>query len=327
MAGKMSDKAVQEPSRVIILTPVYNEESSLPAYEEAVRNVLLDDDRCDFRVIFIDDGSRDSSWDIIQEICTRDSRFEGIRLSRNFGSHIALTAGFDIAKGDAFVVLACDLQDPPETVLEFVELWKQGFQIVWGMRRTRQDGFWRNLTSNIFSAFAKKFVMPKESLFTTGSFFLADRTVIDNYRKLREYNRVTFALIAWTGFRQARVEYDRKQRMAGKSGWNFMHMLKALYDVFIGFSPVPIQIVSAAGGVTFLLALCLSAYLFFNWLVGTPAPGWTSIMLLMSVFFAIQFLLMGILGQYLYRIFLEVVGRPLYFVSDSTVSDTPEKPC
>lgn len=304
--------------RVTILTPVFNEETGLVDYEREVRTVLLDNPEFTFDVLFIDDGSSDRSWDVIQDICSRNRRFQGIRLSRNYGAHVALSAGFAHANSDAVATLACDLQDPPEIVLEFAQRWRQGAQIVWGHRRSRQDGWWRSVSSRVFEGLIRRFAMPKDSRFTVGSFLLVDSRVADCFRRFHEHNRVTFALVAWTGFAQATVEYDRRQRRAGVSGWTWRRMMKTMYDTFIGFSFLPIRLMTLVGVVLSLLTIPTAAYLIITYLTGRPLPGWTSVMLALTLFFGIQFLLMGIVGEYLYRIYAEVVRRPLYFVSDRT---------
>jgi len=250
--------------RVVILTPVYNEEDTLPRFAEAVNNLLLSRRDYDFHVQFIDDGSKDKSWTIIREICETNSRFQGIRLSRNFGSHIALSAGFSSVHGDAIAILACDLQDPPEVILGFLEKWQSGVQIVWGHRRTRRDPYWKILLSKIFFKLMQWFAMPHESKFDTGSFLLVDRKVAECFCQFHEQNRITFALVAWTGFDQEIVEYDRKERIAGKSSWNFNRMIKTMYDAFIGFSFLPIRIMKLLGVGVFLLLIPYSGYLIFS---------------------------------------------------------------
>ncbi len=307
---------------VTIITPVYNEQESLPLYEKAVREVLLSRTDYKFRVLFIDDGSSDESWKEIEGICRRDPAFRGVRLSRNYGSHIALSAGFAHAGGDAVAVLACDLQDPPEVIIEFLGRWRSGAHIVWGRRRERRDEKWRVLASALFHRLLKRFAMPRGSKFQTGSFFLADGKVAECFRQFGEQNRITFALVAWTGFEQAVVDYSRAGRVAGRSGWTFFKMIKAMYDAFIGFSLLPVRLMTAIGALSFLLTLLLSAYVITAKIAERPVPGWTGIMLTLSVFFGIQFLLMGISGEYLYRIYAEVVRRPLYFVSETT--DSPD---
>jgi dolichol-phosphate mannosyltransferase len=304
--------------RVLVLTPVFNEEAMLPLYEKAVSEVLLSHPDYDFEILFIDDGSKDRSWELIRGISARDPRFRGIRLSRNYGSHVALSAGFAQADADGVATLACDLQDPPQVILEFIEQWRRGVHIVWGERRTRQDSFWRVCMSNLFRMLLRNFAMPRGSKFTTGSFFLVDRRVVEAIGQFEEHRRIIFALVAWTGFEQAVVLYDRKQRVAGKSGWTFRSMVRTMYDAFLGFSHLPIRLMTLVSVIAFLITFGLSVYLLYCWATRSPVPGWTSIMLGMAFFFGVQFLLMGVMGEYLHRIYLEVVKRPLYFVSDRT---------
>src|SRR5262249_40487268 len=159
---------------ITIITPVFNEAENLLPYEQAVREQLMSHPDFDFRVLFVEDGSGDRSWEIICQISQRDQRFQGLRLSRNFGSHIALSAGLHHATGDAVAILACDLQDPPEVVLEFAQKWQRGAHIVWGKRRSRADPAWRVATSRFFEWLTRRYAMPKGSQFTTGSFFLMD---------------------------------------------------------------------------------------------------------------------------------------------------------
>ncbi|MGH9349525.1 MAG: glycosyltransferase family 2 protein [Vicinamibacterales bacterium] len=307
--------------RVSVITPVFNEEAGLPDYERAVRSVLLDNDEFAFDVLLVDDGSRDGSWAAIEAMCARDPRFYGLRLSRNYGAHVALSAGFAHARGDAVATLASDLQDPPETVLEFARRWRAGAQIVWGHRKTREDSAWRVTTSRLFERLIRRFAMPRESKFTVGSFLLVDHRVAECFRQFQEHNRVTFALVAWTGFKQEIVEYHRRERRVGTSGWTYRRMVKTMYDTFIGFSFLPIRLMTLAGVLLSLLTLPFAVYLVVVYLTGRPLPGWTSVMLALTLFFGIQFLLMGVVGEYLYRIYAEVVRRPLYFVSDTTADE------
>jgi dolichol-phosphate mannosyltransferase len=311
--------------RVTVITPVFNEQDSLPLYVEAVRRVLLARSDVEFDVLFVDDGSTDTSWELIQRICAADRRFRGLRLSRNFGAHIALCAGFDVAQADAVAILACDLQDPPEAVLEFVAHWKAGADIVWGHRRQRDDVLWRRLVSRLFAAAIRRYAMPRGSRFTTGSFLLADRKVVEAVQRMREHSRITFALVAWTGFRQEIVQYDRQRRRAGKSGWTFWRMVLAMYDAFVGFSVLPIRLTTALGIAISLLNVPLAIFLVANWWMGNPLPGYTPVMLVLTVFFGIQFLLMGLIGEYLYRIYLEAMQRPLYIVADRCGAGEPHE--
>jgi dolichol-phosphate mannosyltransferase len=309
---------------VLILTPVYNETAGLAAYEAAVTKTLLSRTDCSVRVLFIEDGSSDESWKQICEIATRDPRFRGIRLSRNYGSHIALSAGFaNIGDADAVATLACDLQDPPDIVSRFIDTWKGGVDIVWGRRITRDESFAKVWTSRLFESLIRKHAMPRGSRFTTGSFLLVDRKVAECFAQFQEHNRVTFALVAWTGFSEAVVEYHRQRRRSGVSGWTYGQMVKTMYDTFIGFSLMPIRLMTIAGALVSLLTIPIVGYILYHRLAGHPILGWTSVMVALTVFFGLQFLMMGIVGEYLYRIYAEVVKRPLYFVSATTEAHAP----
>jgi len=304
--------------RVTIVTPVFNEEASLEAFQLEVSRSLFESTDAYYEVLFIDDGSADGSWRMIEKFCEASERFSGLRLSRNFGSHAAISAGIDHADGDAVATLACDLQDPPETVREFVAKWQAGAQIVWGCRRSRADPPWRRWMSGLFFRMVRRYAMPNGSKFATGSFLLIDRKVTDCFRQFREHNRVTFALVAWTGFRQERVFYDRRPRVAGKSGWSFGRMTKAMYDTFMGFSNLVPRLFTVIGGSVFLLSIPFSMYLVFNAIFFRPLPGWTGIMVALSAFFGLAFLMLGVMTEYLHRIYDEVTDRPLYFVAEKS---------
>ena len=305
--------------KVLILTPVYNEAAGLDAYEETVRKALLARADCEVRVLLVEDGSSDDSWAKIRALAARDGRFRGIRLSRNYGSHIELSAGFaNLGDADAVATLACDLQDPPEVVSRFIDAWQNGADIVWGRRISRAESAFRVWTSKLFEALIRKFAMPAGSRFTTGSFLLVDRRVADCFARFQEHNRVTFALVAWTGFAEAVVDYHREPRRSGTSGWTYGRMVKTMYDTFIGFSVLPIRLITIAGMLVSLLSVPMAAYLLGRKLVGRPLLGWTSVMLGLTLFSGLQFLMMGVMGEYLYRIYAEVVRRPLYFISSTT---------
>lgn len=312
--------------RLAIVTPVFNESACLPAYVATVRSLLLDREDVDARVIFVDDGSTDDSWSIIEGVCAADGRFSAIRLSRNWGSHIAITAGIDACEdADAVCTLACDLQDPPETILAFLDEWRNGAQVVWGKRKTRQDKKWKIVASTIFTNLLKRSGLPRDSQFCTGSFLLMDKQVASAFRQFGERNRITFALAAWTGFRQGTVEYDRSARMAGTSGWSVSRMFKAMYDAFVGFSPLPIRLITALGLTFFLVDVAACIWLVVSWFLGNPLQGWTSIVVLQLFLFGILFFILGIMGEYLSRIYTEVAARPLYLVQQKLNTDKRQK--
>ncbi len=307
--------------RLTILTPVYNEVESFPLYVAAVTSIILDRKDVAATVLFVDDGSNDGSWEMIAKLCDDDPRFRGIRLSRNVGAHTATLAGMSNIgpDEDAVVIMGCDLQDPPETTLELLERWREGADVVWAERRTRGDPLWRRVGSSTFHALLRR-SMPRGSLVTAGGFFLIDRIVVKAVREMKEQNRVNFALVAWTGFEQERVLYDRPKRVAGKPGWTLGKMLKTTYDAFVGFSTLPLRVMRLAALVAALVAGGLSIFLVVDATIGNRVPGWTSTVLVPSVFFAIQFALTAIIGEYLYRIYAEVVDRPSFFVSAETAS-------
>jgi len=308
----------QQRTSLTIVTPVFNESAGLPAYREAVDRTLFSRSDLDVSILFVDDGSTDASWQLIEQFARDDRRMSGLRLSRNFGAHAALAAGIERAGGAAVATLACDLQDPPETILEFVEQWRTGADIVWGIRRSRGEAAWRIMASGLFFRLIRRYAMPPDSQFTTGSFLLMDRRVVECYRQFNEHSRVTFALVAWTGFDQARVSYDRTSRKTGASGWSFLRMMRTMYDTFIAFSDLPARLITFLGLGVWFTTLLFSVYLIISWLAHAVLPGWTGIMLALMVFFGLLFLILGVFGQYLHRIYAESTRRPIYFVAKET---------
>lgn len=306
--------------RVIIVTPVFNEEASLEAFHTEVSRCLLGNEDVHFKILFVDDGSTDQSWEIIERFCAESRRFRGVRLSRNLGAHMAVSAGIDQADGDAVATLGCDLQDPPETILAFVEKWRAGAQVVWGRRRTRPENRSHIWAVNLFTWLIRTQAMPKGSKFSTGGFFLIDRRVAECFRQFREHNRITFALVAWTGFKQDVVFYDRRPRQAGTTSWNFGRMIKAMYDTLIGFSDLLPRVISYLGLAIFLMNIPIILYLAANYIFSRPIPGWTGLMVALSFFFGVVCLMLGVMSEYLHRIYIESTNRPLYFIAQDTGS-------
>jgi polyisoprenyl-phosphate glycosyltransferase len=311
----------QRRPRVLILTPVYNEEQSLLSYKKAIDEVLFPHTGYDFEVLLIDDGSVDRSWNIIREYSAADSRFRGIRLSRNFGSHTAISAGFDRADADAVAVLPCDLQDPPELILEFLEKWESGAKIVWGRRKSSELGF----VTRTFYGLMHRYASPKGARFSTGSFFLVDKKVADCFRRFPERNRLTFAMMSLTGFEQDSVEYSRVPRAAGRSGWTAGGKFAAFLDAFYGYSILPVRITALlCAGVSVFFAT-LAAYYLFCVFTGVPPMKHTALLLALSFFLDMQLFSAWFIGEYLYRILTETIRRPLYFESENTFGDGESK--
>jgi glycosyltransferase involved in cell wall biosynthesis len=303
---------------VQILTPLYNEEECFEIYVEAVESVLIARTDVEYRCLLVDDGSTDTTWELIQHQCDASPRFRGLRLSRNFGAHTAETAGLDLCEADAVVILSADLQDPPEVIPSFVEAWRQGADVVFGRRRMREDSRWRILASKVFEALLRRFAMPKGSKFATGGFLLMDRKVVECVRRMREANRLIFGLVAWTGFRQAVVEYDRQRRVAGRSAWSVGRMVKSMYDGLIGFSGTIPRSVTLLGAFFSLIGFIAALYFLLNAIFFDPLPGWSTIMVMLSLLFGIVFIILGTICEYLLRIYVESTRRPLYFVAADT---------
>lgn len=311
-------------SLVSIVTPVYNEAEGIARYfAELIAFMNARADTCLFEVILVDDGSTDESWSLIHAQTLADKRFRGLRLSRNFGAHIALTAGIDNAHGDAVVTLACDLQDPLSVVAQFIDRWNDGAEIVWAKRIAREDSAWRSLASNAFTWALRRYAMPKGSKFQTGSFFLIDRKVAEAFGQFGETHRITFALVAWTGFDQDIVEYKRERRQTGQSGWTLRRMVGAMYDAFLGFSSLPVRLVTMMAFAMSLFTGLLTVYVLVAYLTKNVLPGWTGIMLAQTGIASVTFLILSIYGEYLRRIYGESVGRPVYFVSRTANLEKP----
>jgi glycosyltransferase involved in cell wall biosynthesis len=301
-----------------ILTPLYNEEKCFDIYVETVKRVLLSRSDVEYRCLLVDDGSTDGTWELIQQQCHASPQFRGLRLSRNFGAHAAETAGLDLCDADAVAILPADLQDPPEAIPSFVEAWRQGADVVFGRRRMREDSRWRILTSKVFEALLRRFAMPKGSQFATGGFLLMDRKVVECVRQMREANRLIFGLVAWTGFQQAVVEYDRQRRVAGRSAWSVGRMVKSMYDGLIGFSATIPRAVTLLGAFFSMLGFILALYFLLNAIFSEPMPGWSTIMVVLCFFFGIVFMILGTICEYLLRIYVESTRRPLYFIAADT---------
>jgi len=310
------------PSAIVeVVTPLFNEEKTFKAYVEKVERVLISRTDVKYRFLLIDDGSTDGTWELIQKQCAVSPRFRGLRLSRNFGEHTAATAGLDMCDADAVAILPADLQDPPEVLPAFVEAWRNGAEVVFGRRRTRDDAQWRTVASKIFEVLLRRFAMPRGSKFVTGTFLLMDRKVVECVRRMREANRLVFGLVAWTGFRQEVVEYDRRRRAAGQSGWSLGQMIKSMYDGLLGFSTAIPRAVTLIGAFFALIGLFSAFYFLLNALFSKPALGWSSIMVTMTLFFGIVFIILGTICEYLLRIHVESARRPLYFIAADTADN------
>jgi dolichol-phosphate mannosyltransferase len=298
-----------------LVIPIYNEAEVLPQLDVRLKE-LLDKLGMDTEVVFVNDGSRDDSMEILRRMASHEPRYKVLGFSRNFGHQRAITAGMDKSRGRAVVVMDADLQDPPEVILEMVEKWHQGYDVVYGRRRSRAGESWFKLiTAKIFyRVFAA--MIPIEVPLDTGDFRLMSRRVVTTMRGLRETHRFVRGLVAWVGFRQTAVEYDRAPRAAGETKYPLRKMLAFAMDGIASFSIQPLRFATYIGvivgtaSVLYALAAIIS-----NWL-GMTVPGWTTTVVLVSFLFSVQFFMIGVLGEYVGRIYEQIKGRPLYIVSE-----------
>jgi polyisoprenyl-phosphate glycosyltransferase len=298
-----------------IVVPVHNEKDNLARFHEDVSRVMHGLGEYDWEFMFVDDGSTDRSFDVIQTLRDLDSRVTAIRFPRNFGSHVAIAAGIDHSKGDAAVIMAADLQDPPSLIKDFVARWRDGFDVVWGARSGRDDGKMRAWAMNRFYSLVRRIAIPSYPKGGTGSFCLITRPVMDAFRQMNERNRLTFGLIAWAGFRETQVPYHRPRRLVGSSSWTTGKMLKAAVDTFVSFSFLPIRAISYFGLLVSALSFLFGFYVLVNKLFfGTHVEGWTSVMLAVLLLGGVQLVMIGVLGEYLWRVLDEARARPLYII-------------
>jgi dolichol-phosphate mannosyltransferase len=311
--------------QISVIIPTYNEEENIEAFYGRVAPIL-ESLPYDWEMIFINDGSRDRSAELIQALHERDTRVRLLNLSRNFGSYGAISAGFMYAHGDAIIAISCDLQDPPELIRDFVQKWEEGADIVWGVRASREDPGLKSLYANSFYWFLRRFVWPD---FPPGGmdFGLFDRRVIDLYNQLPVRNTIPFLTIYDMGFRQERLPYHRQARLRGVSGWSFLRRLKAAIDVMIDFSYTPIRFITGLGFVVSFLSLLYAAFVIFNRLVfGIGGSGWPSLVVLLTLFGGIQLVVLGTLGEYIWRVAEQVRERPRFLIMDRVGFEKTENP-
>jgi glycosyltransferase involved in cell wall biosynthesis len=303
---------------ITIVVPVFNERNNLGPFYEAATAVMRSLRDYDWEFVFVDDGSRDGSFEVMSALRAQDERVLALRFPRNFGSHVAIAAGIDYCRGDAAVVMAADLQDPPALIRDFVERWTGGYDVVWGARTGRDDGAVRSYAMGIFYRLVRRFAIPTYPKGGTGSFCLISRPAIDAFRRCNEHNRLTFGLIAWSGFRETSVPYHRPRRLIGSSSWTVRKMVRAAIDTFVSFSSLPIRVISLLGLLVSFLSFVFGFYVVINVLFfGTRVQGWTSVMLAVLVLGGVQLLMIGVLGEYLQRILDEARARPLYIIERS----------
>jgi len=300
-----------------IIAPVFNEEESLPVLFQRVKEVM-DSTGEAWELVLIDDGSKDRSAELMRQMATEDERVRPIIFARNFGHQIAVTAGLDFCRGDAAVIIDADLQDPPEVILEMIDKWKEGNQVVYAVRVDREGESWfKKMTASLFYRIIFRITDIKIPL-DTGDFRLLDRKVIDVMGKMRERHRFLRGMSSWVGYKQTGVHYKRAARFAGVTKYPFKKMLKLALTAITSFSYFPLQLATYIGFIAAGLAVITIPVVIIMRIVGNDAfTGQASTLLAVLFLGGVQLLSLGILGEYVGRIYDEVKGRPLYIVSES----------
>ncbi len=309
----MTNPALPEIS---VIVPLHNEEANIATLYARLLNVFNSRNET-WELLCINDGSNDGTLAALLALHQRDPRVKVINLSRNFGKDIALTAGIDHAAGDAVIPLDADLQDPPELIAELVDTWRQGYDVVNATRRSRNSDSWLKRTSAaLFYHFLNKITVVRIPP-NTGDFRLLSRPVVEAIKDMPERARFMKGLFSWVGFSQATVYYDRCPRHAGATSWNYWQLWNFALDGFTSFSSIPLKVWSYLGLVFSLLSFVYAGFLVLRTLIrGIDVPGYASIMVVMLFLGGIQLISLGVLGEYMGRIYDEVKGRPLYIVRD-----------
>ena len=301
-----------------VVAPLFNEEGNVA---ELVRRLRASADGTPgidaYELIFVDDGSTDRTIDLLRQHAAADPRIVIVVLSRNFGHQLAATAGLDVARGDAIVLIDADLQDPPELIPAMVERWHAGFDVVYAVRRKRKgESRFKILTARAFYRTTKRLTNVSIPV-DTGDFRLMSRRVVDAMASIRERNRFIRGLVSWVGFKQTAIEYDRDARFAGTSKYPFTKMLRFAIDGITSFSDVPLRFATWSG---FIVSIIAFVFAFVEILIriftGYNLPGYTSTVFVIAFLGGVQLIGIGILGEYIGRIYEEIKGRPLYLIAD-----------
>jgi polyisoprenyl-phosphate glycosyltransferase len=296
-----------------VVIPVFNEEEVLPELFRRLVDVLEGLGKS-FEILFVDDGSRDRSWSVIEELHSKDERVKGVSFSRNFGQHIAITAGIDHALGEAVILMDGDLQDRPEEIPRFVEKLAEGYALVYGVRKNRKDRFLKRTTSLFFWKIIRRlsgFDIPENQAMLR----IMSRKYVDDFRKLPERNRFLAGLFTWLGHSQAALEVEHGARYKGESKYNLYRMLKLTFNAITSFSYFPLQVAGLTGLVISSVSFFFGIWLIFRKLVfGIGVAGWASTMVSILFLGGAQLAVLGLIGEYLGRVFTEVQKRPIYLV-------------
>ena len=312
--------------KITILIPCYNEEKSLPLLYPELKALMDSELKYDWEILFVNDGSKDNTMNLIKALRVVDNRIQFVNLSRNFGKENAMLAGFDYATGDCMVIMDADLQDPPSLIPQMLEYWEQGYEDVYAKRANRGKESW--LRKKLSLLFYK--ILDHSTRFdvlqNVGDFRLLDRCCIDALKQLRESERYTKGMFCWIGFKKKEIVFNRADRVAGESNWNFWSLFNLAIEGITSFTTAPLRLATICGFFVAFIAFCMMLFYGFKTLVwGDPVQGFTTLIVVTLFLGGVQLLSIGILGEYIGRIFNETKHRPTYLVSEyngNKVSDS-----
>ena len=305
-----------KPNLISLVVPLYNEEEVVSLLFKRLQD-LLGQLPCQAQVVMVNDGSSDATIVKLRDIAQADRRFEVLSLARNFGHQLAATAGLDAARGDAIVLMDADLQDPPELILEMLVEYEKGYDVVYAQRLRRTgESIFKRASAWLFYRLMRALVY-KDLPLDTGDYRLVSRRFLDALNHMRETHRFLRGMVAWVGFPQTAVPFVRPPRAAGETKYPLTKMLRFAWTAAISFSPLPLQASFFVGSIFFGIGFVYSLYALAQWLLGAYlVPGWTSVILVTSLGTGGVMILIGVLGEYVARIYEEIKGRPLYVISD-----------
>ena len=307
-------------NRISVVVPVYNSKDILPELYERLL-IVLEREGSDFELIFVDDGSKDESWSVIKELAIGDERLRGFRLTRNFGQHNALFAGFNQATGDTIVTLDDDLQNPPEEIPLLLNKLSEGFELVYGIPVVRQHNFWRNIGSRIILV-SLMTVLGLQSAGRVSSYRIFDATLVDSLRANSRPRMSIDVLLSWATSEISSCPVKHESRRSGKSNYSVFRLLSHSVDVISGFSVLPLRIVAFLGVVFSFAGVTMLSYILGRYLLqGSTVPGFPMLATMISIFSGVQLFAVGVLGEYLGRLYEKSLGRPSYIVAESSDQD------
>ena len=303
--------------KVTILIPCYNEEASLPAFHSALVSTMEQNDGYDWEILLINDGSKDHTLSMIKEFRESDHRFAYVDLSRNFGKEAAMLAGFDYAKGDCMVIMDADLQHPPSLIPEMLKYWEEGFEDVYAKRINRGKESWMRKQLSLLYYKMLQHTTQVEILQNVGDFRLLDRKCIDVLKQMRETERYTKGMFCWIGFKKKEIQFEQGDRVAGKSSWSFGKLFNLAIEGITSFTTAPLRISTLLVFAVSIFALLYMIYILAKTLIwGEPVQGFPTLMIGILFLGGVQLISLGIIGEYIGKIFNETKNRPVYIVNE-----------